>query len=188
MQGLRDYAIISLGVATGQRAHALASLCLGDIVDNGDTFTVTWRRTKGGEMRADELDPDVTTRLDDYLMAAHGDTCPWSQMPKDTPVWKSFSRRQTVAPFSTRGMARVCAKWLGTSKIHAMRHTFALEMMKLGAPISVIQDRLGHKDISTTGIYLHELHDSINPFAGQLAKRFGIGRIRRTMPSQEHKK
>jgi len=188
VQGLRDYAIISLGVATGQRAHALASLCLGDITDDGDTFVITWRRTKGGEVHTDELDSQVTAVLDDYLIAAHGETRPWAQMPKDTPAWRSFSRRQTLAPFSTRGIARVCAKWLGTSKIHAMRHTFARGMIDEGAPLTVLQDRLHHANLGTTGLYGRELTDGVNPFSGQLATRFGIGRRRRSMPSQEHKK
>ena len=37
---------------------------------------------------------------------------------------------------------------------HVLRHTRAIEMLRAGVPVTIVQDQLGHAHLSTTAIYL----------------------------------
>ena len=46
---------------------------------------------------------------------------------------------------------------------HVLRHTRAIEMLRAGVPVTVVQDQLGHAYLTTTAVYLR--------ISGQEAKR-----------------
>ena len=57
-------------------------------------------------------------------------------------------------------------------KVHSLRYAFASHMLTNGADLRVVQELLGHSDISTTGLYaqletqhLKELHHRYHPRA-----------------------
>ena len=53
---------------------------------------------------------------------------------------------------------------------HTLRHTFATDMMNKGVDLRLIQEFLGHRNISTTQIYTHvtnkQLRDVHRKFHG----------------------
>ena len=83
--------------------------------------------------------------------------------PPERPLWVSLARNGTAGhALTTRAIAQLCEKRLGTSKVHALRHTFARAMEDAGAKVSEIQAALGHADLGTTGRYLARLHQGEN--------------------------
>ena len=65
---------------------------------------------------------------------------------------------------------------LPTSKFHAIRHTFAVGMLRSGAPLTDVADHLGHTDIKITRLYARELTGDENKYGAALVNRFGIKR------------
>src|SRR5262249_15509202 len=93
--------------------------------------------------------------------------------PPLRPLWISLARNGTFGhPLSLSAIADICAARLGTSKVHALRHTFARGLEDAGAKVSQIQAYLGHADLGTTGRYLARLAPEENPYLGRLADLF----------------
>jgi site-specific recombinase XerD len=170
LSGLRDYALLSLAITTGRRSFELAALRLGDLAISGDKVVVTWQRCKGAKVMSDILTPRVVTALITYLGAVYGII---AELPADTPIWLSFARNETKGfAIGKQAISDICKKWLGTSKVHATRHTFAVAMEQAGAKLSDIGNRLGHSNLSTTSEYMKRLHSAENPFSQRLEEMF----------------
>ncbi len=169
LQGRRDYALLKLFTVTGRRLSEIVSMTLGDLTF-GEKFYVRFPHVKGGDPMNDELSPEMSAALAEWL-AAFYQTNDLPNIPKDKPVWVSLSRRNYGAPMGIQTVGDLCLKYFGTSKVHALRHTFAVMMEKAGASLSEIQRKLGHKNPATTGIYLAQLTSAENAYAPKLEEQ-----------------
>lgn len=122
----------------------------------------------------DMLDEETSAVLLEYLHTRYGDRL--LTLPADEPVWISYSRRTSGQAISTRTLSNICAAYLETSKVHGLRHTFAIGMVRSGAPITDLAGRLGHTDIKITQIYTKEIMGDENPYSEKLTSRFSIHR------------
>jgi len=129
---------------------------------------------KGNKVMRDLLDADTSAVLLDYLHAHYGKQL--LTLQDDAPIWVSYSRQNKGQAISTKTLSNICAAHLDTSKVHALRHTFAVGMVRSGAPITDLAGRLGHTDIKITQLYTKELMGDENPYGEKLSARFGIKR------------
>jgi integrase/recombinase XerC len=156
--GLRDRAILETLYASGVRGGELAALDLPDILrEEGDAeAALRIRRGKGDKERLALLGKAAVAALDSYLESGR-------------PVLLANGTRATDALFlnkfggrlSDRGVRRLfdkyCTAVASAHKItpHTLRHSFATHLLDNGADLRVVQELLGHSDLSTTQIYTH---------------------------------
>ncbi len=170
-RGKRDYLLLSIALMTGRRGSELVNLRWRDVRVAGKKVTLTFT-AKGGKVMRDTLDVQLGKLLLDYLHEVYGAGL---GSDPDAPVWVSFSKQNAGQPITIHTLYDLCEQVLGVSKTHALRHTFAVEMDNLHAPLSEISARLGHTDEKITSLYLKQARSAENPYTGKLAARFGIG-------------
>ncbi len=180
LQGLRDYAILAVALYTGRRAHELVGLRWQDVRIAGrkDARVTLTFHCKGRKVMHDKLDVETSTVLLEYLHAQYGKNL--LRLDPGTPLWVSYSRANKGQAISAKTLSNICADYLETSKVHALRHTFAVGMVRSGAPITDLAGRLGHTDSKITQLYTKEIMGDENPYGEKLTARFGIRRKSKT--------
>lgn len=148
---VRDRALLEIFYATGLRVSEMCTLRLDDLhfdagylqcIGKGQKERVAPFSEKSGKMLRRYLD-QVRPRL--------------TQDPANRVVFltrrgKAFDRR------SVWKLVKRYARQAGITKSispHTLRHSFASHLLHNGAPLRVIQEMLGHADITTTQIYTH---------------------------------
>lgn len=172
LDGMRDYALLVVGLSTGRRLSELASLRWGAVSISGGVVTLTFPKAKGAKTMYDKLTRPVGDALLRWVYRWHGAGV--GQLSADAPIWVALERNSRGHTLTARAISDVCKRRLGETKVHAMRHTFAHVMEAVGASPSEIQARLGHSSLSTTGRYLAALRSAENPHADQVAAMLGI--------------
>ena len=176
LQGLRDYAILAVALSTGRRAHELVGLRWQDVRIAGrkDARVTLTFHCKGRKLIHDKLDVETSTVLLEYLHGQYGKNL--LRLDPGTPLWVPYSRANKGQAMSAKTLSNICADYLEASKVHALRHTFAVGMVRSAAPISDLAGRLGHTDIKFTQIYTKEIMGDENSYGEKLTARFGIKR------------
>lgn len=135
---------------------------------------VNFKPLKGGKQATDFLAVPVATAVLTWLYSYYGSVL--GDLSADTPLWVSLAGNGTRGGrLSGRSVSRIADARLGESKVHALRHTVAVQMERAGVPVSAIQKQLRHICLATTGIYLAQLTNSGNPTADKLAVLFAGG-------------
>jgi site-specific recombinase XerD len=172
LSGKRDYALLCLALTTGRRAAELVALQWGDLRTTGKRLEVRWRHCKGNKTMYDMLGQKTKAALEVYLHALYGEQL--FSLAHDTPLFVSLSHNNYGHAMSTQAVANICAKILGTSKVHTTRHTFAMTNERAGANLSEIGERLGHSSLKTTSEYMQRLHSAENKHIHTLESLYGL--------------
>lgn len=149
--GKRDRAILELFYASGLR---LSEVC-GARLENLDREEGFIRVTgKGNKTRIVPVGVQAREAIERYVKLERPDLV---KAKSSSHLFLSV-RGGPLSPERMRSIVKQRAEQAGIeSKIypHLLRHSFATHLLQNGADLRVIQEMLGHADISTTQIYTH---------------------------------
>ncbi len=152
-KGKRLTIMIELLYATGIRVSEMVSLKLGNINEDLSQIIIN---TKGNKERVIPIISSVKCQLKNYLnelktnfIKKSGSSFIFPSNSKDGHITRNrfFQLLQNLAISVNIEKDRVSP--------HVLRHSFATHLLEKGVDLRLIQESLGHKDISTTEIYTH---------------------------------
>lgn len=163
----RDYVMISLALGTGLRNSELIGLKIEDFFLYGkcsNSLTLKSRTTKNHSTRVIPLRSSLCDLLDLFFL--------WKQQNIQPVLIDSFLfvSNYTHHPLDPRDFQRILKKYSVPAlersiNPHLLRHTFATRLLAL-SNLRIVQEVLGHKNLSTTQIYTHpstsEITDAVN--------------------------
>jgi integrase/recombinase XerD len=168
LSGLRDRAMLELMYATGMRVSELIGLNTDQLnLDRGFVRCLG----KGSKERIIPVGEIAVQCNRDYLNRA------WVRLRKNT--WeKAIYLNLHGRRLTRQGFWKILKEYAKKSGIqkeitpHVLRHSFATHLLENGADLRVVQELLGHSDITTTQIYTHlsqgklrEVYDRAHPRA-----------------------
>ncbi len=150
--GVRDRAIFEVMYATGLRVSELVNLAMGDLhLDLGLIKTLG----KGNKERLLPIGDTAIKWLQKYFAETREQLV--QRYGEQKEVFLNFRgnklTRQSIWRMIKKYIAQVGIKKDVTP--HTLRHSFATNLLENGADLRVVQELLGHSDISTTQIYTH---------------------------------
>jgi integrase/recombinase XerD len=149
--GLRDRAIVELLYASGLRIAELANARLESFNAEERILRVTG---KGNKMRLVPVGRKACEALAAYLSTERP-----KQVKRRTSSEIFLSSRGTkLTTARVWQIVKERAKHSGLEANiypHLLRHSFATHLLSNGADLRIIQEMLGHADISTTQVYTH---------------------------------
>ena len=165
--GLRDRAILEVMYATGLRISELINLKMNEL-----HLTMGFIQTigKGNKERILPIGGMAIQYLNEYLEDSR-------------PIFESRSAEESPYVFlnsrgkglSRQGVWKNIKKTVQLAGIkqnvtpHMIRHSFATHLLENGADLRIVQELLGHSDISTTQIYTHvsekQIQEAVDTFS-----------------------
>lgn len=165
---LRNRCILELLYASGLRVSECASLTLGSVKFDEGIVRV---RGKGNKERIVPAGRPVLALLEEYLRTVRPQ---FLKNPSVPNLFLSY-RGKPLDREWIWSLVKETAREAGIQKNihpHTLRHSFASHLLENGADLRVIQEMLGHADISTTQIYTHvdklsllDIHHKFHPRA-----------------------
>jgi integrase/recombinase XerD len=153
---LRDVAILELLYASGLRASELCDLNIRDLNESVGVVRVFG---KGSKERIVPVGGAARAAINQYLAECR----PKLARTNDEHLFLS----RTGKPLDRVALWMLVEKYGRKSGIlrevspHTLRHCFATHLIGGGADLRVVQELLGHSDISTTQIYTHVDQDRL---------------------------
>ena len=157
--GLRDRAILEVLFSTGLRVAELAALNKDQLKIKLDTEDLELSiKGKGGRTRVVYFSERAIKSLREYLK---------TRDDNDKALFINYRPRKTdkdspsLRRLTARSMERILEKYSKMAGLpisatpHTLRHSYATDLLNQGVDIRIVQELLGHQNITTTQIYTH---------------------------------
>ena len=150
-EGHRNRAIIEMLYGSGLRVSELVDLKLSNMYRQEGYMLI---QGKGSKQRLVPISPEAETWFRYWMDdRAHLDIKPEF---KDIAFLNHYGRQLTRAMIFTIIKRLTAAAGIHkTVSPHTLRHSFATHLLQNGADLRIIQQLLGHENITTTEIYTH---------------------------------
>jgi site-specific recombinase XerD len=161
--GVRNRALIAVLWRCGLRIGEALALAPKDFDPDAGTLVV--QRGKGGRRRVVGVDAGTAALVGRWLETrrkrgiAGG---PLFCTLAGGPIDQSYVRHLLPRLARRAGIER-------RVHAHGLRHAFAVDMVRSGAPLYVVRDALGHASVATTQVYLSRVggHEAVEAMRGR---------------------
>lgn len=147
--GVRNRVLFELMYACGLRLSEILGLTISDVDFRERTLLI---RGKGSKERLVPFYESIGSQLKNYIEQYRNSF--------DDNLQIIFTN-QRGKPLTSRGVQYVCQQIALKANMrmhihpHMFRHSFATHLLDNGADLRLVQDLLGHENLSTTQIYTH---------------------------------
>ncbi len=150
--GIRNRAIIALAWRSGLRIGEVLALRPKDFDPQAGTVTI--QHGKGDKRRVVGVDVGTVALVEDWVHRRRS-----ILHHKDAPLFVTLSGGSIDSSYIRHLLPRLARKAGIEKRVHAhgLRHAFAVELDREGAPLPIIRDLLGHSSVATTDRYLRRL-------------------------------
>lgn len=153
--GLRDHAILEVLYGCGLRVSELVGLSFASLLFDDGLLRI---HGKGDKERIVPIMGKAASTLAEYLrdgrpmLRTKKTAC-----PQDPDAVFLNQRGGRITRRSVMSIVESYGRAVGIEGLHphTLRHSFATHMLQGGADLRMLQEMLGHSDISTTQIYTH---------------------------------
>jgi len=159
VQGKRDYAMINLMARTGLRTIEIIRANVEDMrQEAGEALLYVQGKGRDSKDEFVILTEPALRPILNYLQTR-------PQVQPTDPLFVSLSDRnngQRLTTATLRGIVRRLFQLIGVDKprricAHSLRHFFATQALRAGAPLLQVKDAMRHASVETTQRYLHNL-------------------------------
>ena len=160
---MRDRAILELMYASGLRANEVGNIGLIDVMEKLGVVRVLG---KGDKQRLVPMGKPAQRALDRYLQECRPMLINAERAAERRDRGKLFLSR-TGKPIERVRVWQIVKHWAKQAGLpktypHMLRHSFATHLLAGGADLRIVQELLGHSDITTTQIYTHVDRSSLH--------------------------
>jgi integrase/recombinase XerD len=157
--GIRNRALVAVLWRCGLRIGEALALAVKDFDPDAGMLVV--QRGKGGKRRVVGVDAGTVALVSRWL-----DVRRRRRISGDGPLFCTLRGRSLDQSYVRHLLPRLARK-AGISRrthAHGLRHAFAIDLVRSGAPLYVVRDALGHASIATTQVYLSRVgaHEAVD--------------------------